>query len=521
MISVAVGLFVALCVLPLIYMLGYSFVDKTGHFSLDNYRRLIAESRQQKLLVNSFMLGGGTAALATIIGAPLGLLLARADLPAKRLLRLVLIIPLVIPPYILALAWIYVGGSAGLFAQATGRDILSVWTYSLPGAAVVLGIGFYPLAMLATEAAARRVDGRLEEAALLVARPSQVLRRITLPLITPSIAAAALIVFVLAISEFGVPGLLRVPVFTTEGFTAFSAFYDFGAATSLAVPLLVVALAAGIAVKLAIGERLLTTRRNMQPALLLRLGRWRAPALCGILLIISIAVLSPLLVLVSEVGQVEQITSAINASSSSITNSVVFAIVSATLIVGLSVLLGYGRNRAGKPLRALADLAFIVVFTVPSTVVGMGLIGLWNRPGILGEVYTSSAIIVVAYLARFVPVASFILAASFRQVPASFEEVAEVAGASWPRIFGRILLPQVRAGLAAAWVVSFIFAFGELGTTILVAPPNAATLPVHVYTMIANAPSNQVAALALMQVGIIVSPLALLGIFVRGERSKA
>jgi iron(III) transport system permease protein len=241
-------------------MFSLSFIDAAGNFSFVNYSRLIADSRQHGLLLNSLVLGTGSAILATAIGAPLGLLLSRANIPAKWLLRLVLVIPLVIPRYILALAWIYIGGSAGFIAQLFGRDILSDWTYSLAGAVIVLGISLYPLSMLATEAAARRVDGRLEEAGLLVARPRRVLRHITLPLIEPSVAAAALIIFVLAISEFGVPGLLRVPVFTTEIFTAFSAFYDFGAATALAIPLLVVTLIVAVTVKLITGERLLTTR---------------------------------------------------------------------------------------------------------------------------------------------------------------------------------------------------------------------------------------------------------------------
>ncbi len=128
--------------------------------------------------------------------------------------------------------------------------------------------------------------------------------------------------------------------------------------------------------------------------------------------------------------------------------------------------------------------------------------------------------IVLAYLARFVPVAALILAASVRQVPASFEEAAEIAGASWPRTFFRIVLPQIRTGLAAAGVVVFIFAFSELGATLLVAPPGESTLPVRVYTLIANTPSSEVAALALMQCGTVLIPLALLGAFARGKRGK-
>ena len=89
----------------------------------------------------------------------------------------------------------------------------------------------------------------------------------------------------------------------------------------------------------------------------------------------------------------------------------------------------------------------------------------------------SPLIIVVAYLARFVPVAALILAAAVRQTPTSLEEAAEVAGASWPRAFARIVFPQITVAAAAAFVVSFIFAFGELGATVLVAPPGESTLP--------------------------------------------
>ena len=99
-----------------------------------------------------------------------------------------------LPPYIVALAWVNLGW-----------DWLSEWTYSLPAAIVVLSLVLYPLSMLATEVAMRRIDGRLEEAGLIVASPGRVLRGITLPLVAPSVVAAALIIFVLAVSEFGVP----------------------------------------------------------------------------------------------------------------------------------------------------------------------------------------------------------------------------------------------------------------------------------------------------------------------------
>jgi iron(III) transport system permease protein len=516
-------LFVAICVLPLIYMLVVSFTGIDGGFTFNNYRRLLTEARQRELLMNSTFLGAATAFVATMVGAPLGLLLARVDLPAKSWLRLALLIPLVLPPYVLGLAWIYVSGSTGIAAHLLGRDLLSDATYSLAGAVAVLSIGFFPLAMLATEASARRVDGRLEEAGMLVATPRRVFTRITLPLIAPGIASAALVILVLAVSEFGVPGLLRVRVFTTEVFTAFAAQYDFGRATALSVPLLLLVLIAAVALKLTIGDRLLTTRRSMHPGLSFNLGLWRAPVLISIGILIALSVILPLSALASEARGAGPIVAAVQASGRAITNSIVLSLGGALLTVGLGLLLGYSRARARTRFGRLADFVFIVLFAAPSTVIGVGLIGLWNRPGPFGEIYRSPLIIVVAYLARFVAVAALILAAAVRQISPSLEEAAEVSGARWPRAFARIVFPQITAATAAALVVSFILAFGELGATVLVAPPGESTLPVRVYTLIANAPSSQVASLALMQAFIVLMPLLLFGWLARdkprGKRS--
>lgn len=525
LIGLAFIIFTGLCVLPVVYMIGVSLVNTEGSLNLQNYRRLLVETRQRELLLNSTILGAGTALFGTLLGAPLGLLLARAHLPAKRLLRIVLIIPLIIPPYVLALGWILFTGSTGLLARVVGRDLLSGWTYSFAGTVAVLSLSYYPISMLATEAAARRVDGHLEEGALLVTTTRRVLWRITMPLIAPMVAAAALTIFVLGLSEFGVPSLLRVRVYTTEVFTAFAALYDFGAATALAVPLLVVTVIVAVIIKLILGERFITVRHSVHPALPVALGGWRVFAFVGTILVLSASVVLPLMTLAYEAGNLKHVTSSLEGSAAAIINSLSLAAIAATLIVVLGTFLGYWRARAQTRWCGLFDLVLLVIFAVPSTVLGVGLIGLWNRPGLLGEIYSSQAIIVIAYIARFVTIAALILAASVRQIPASFEEAAEVAGGSWLRTLAQIVLPNIRPAVVAAWLVSFILAVGELGTTILVAPPGESTLPVRIYTLIANTPSSEVAALALMEVGIILVPLTVLafltrgGVQHRGERS--
>ena len=126
----------------------------------------------------------------------------------------------------------------------------------------------------------------------------------------------------------------------------------------------------------------------------------------------------------------------------------------------------------------------------------------------------------LAYLARFIPVATLMLSATTRSVPLSHEEAASVSGARWLRTMATIVVPQMRLGLAAAWIVVFVLAFGELGVSILVAPPGDATLPIRIYTMIANTPPSHVAIYALLQTGIVLTAIAVLGTVVSFRNAR-
>ena len=244
--SAAVAAFAVFCVLPFAYMVARWLSESER---LTSSLIVLLDSRQRGLLLNTAVLGAGTAFAATLVGAPLGVALARMTLPFKPGLRILLAAPALLPSYVVGLAWLYLGSST--------------WTRSIPGGVIVLTVAFYPLSMLTTEAAVRAVEPRLEEAAALAATPIRVLGRITLPLVLPSILAAALVVFVLAISDFGVPALLRVRVFTTEIFTAFAALYDPVRATALALPLLVLSLLVALMSVRLTGDRLVARRRGL------------------------------------------------------------------------------------------------------------------------------------------------------------------------------------------------------------------------------------------------------------------
>jgi len=506
--TIAFALFACISLLPVAVMLAESFSIQEGP-SLSNYTSIIMDARQQVLLKNSVILSTAAALLATLLGAGLGFVLARMDLRYKRLLRFLLVIPLLVPPYILGVVWIFVSGRNGLIARLIGYDLISDWTYSLIGASIVMTLALFPLPMLITEAALRRINTRLEEAALISASGLRVLLRITLPLIARAVFAGALLVFILTIAEFGVPALLRVRVFATEVFTQFAAFFNFGAATAVATPLILSTLVVALLARPILSEEISRQRMSGWGSQRLRVtDRWKMAALMGTVLVLLVATILPVLALGVQAAEVSGLINQVRSSSSEIFNSISLSAIVATLAIAIGLMLGYAR--AQTRWRGLIDVLMIAIFATPSTIIGIGLINIWNRPGLFSAVYGSWTIVVIAHLARLIPVAALILSGYLAQMPRSAEEAADVAGSGWWRTLTRIIIPMNQPGIVAAWIVIFIFSFGELGATVLVSPAGSSTLPVRIYTIMANSTDAVVAALCLIQIVATLIPLVML-----------
>jgi iron(III) transport system permease protein len=489
----ACAIFVIVCVLPTAAMLAGSFTGEAGRGTLDAYRGVLSDARQWQLLTTSMSLGVGAALVAGALGMPVGLALARGvTVPGPW--RVVTIAPLLIPPYVMAVAWTLTIGPSGPLASVLSARRLNDWAYSAWAAPLVLGISLYPLVALAVDAALARVDVHAEDAARLVAPPMRVFSHITLPLMAPTVSVVLLLVFALAITEFGVPGLLRVRVYTTEVFTAFSAFYDAARATALAAPLLGAVLAIVVVGSRAADALMMSSRRStIAPRSPTALARLAAHAtLVGAAIV---ALVLPLTILARDAAMGTR--SSVDGSGAAALASLLLASASAVLVTALSAILGHARGSVRRGGWWL-DAACAWLFAVPGTVVGVGLILVWNRPG-LDSIYGTPAILIVANLARFLPLGILIVAAAARQISPSLEEAAALAGASWFRRWRRIWLPQMRNALMAVAGLTFVFAFGELGTAVLVTPPGLMTLPVHVYTVVANAPPGELARLALVQ----------------------
>ncbi|HQL54584.1 MAG TPA: ABC transporter permease subunit, partial [Phycisphaerae bacterium] len=158
----------------------------------------------------------------------------------------------------------------------------------------------------------------------------------------------------------------------------------------------------------------------------------------------------------------------------------------------------------------VAGAAVVVLLAVPAPVAAISLIGLLNRPGWPGAVYDSAAIVVLGYFVRFLPVAVLLLVPGVRRVPRDAERAARVDGCDWSREHWHVRLPALLPDVALAWLVLVIFSFAELGATLLLAPPGVTVAAVRAFTLLHFGVYRDVAVLAVLSVGLIVVPWALL-----------
>src|SRR5882724_5234486 len=266
--TIVLGLCVALVAIaglvPIAVMAVESF-RHNGHFSLDHYRELISSARFWPLFGNSIQLALATTTVCGLIGVPAGILFAKSDLSWRSGFMWLLTVPLVLPPYFVALGWARVVARIGTIA--------SDWLFGFGGCVLVLSSVFLPITMLLTFASILNVDRRLEEAARLVSGWPGVLRRVTLPLSAPGIVFSLVLVFLLAVGELSVPSFLRYPVLPVLSFTQFAASYNFGAATAAAAPLAAIAFV-GVLIESTVLQNRVFTFRNIGRGLLIPLGRW-------------------------------------------------------------------------------------------------------------------------------------------------------------------------------------------------------------------------------------------------------
>jgi iron(III) transport system permease protein len=438
------------------------------------------------IFLRTLLLGFGVVALSLAIGVPFAFLLEYTDLPFRSFFRIAYLLPLLIPPYISAIAWLEFLGKRG---NLTGLS-LPVDVYNLPSAVIILALSFFPIVTLITSFALRNVDSRLEDAARLLYPRRKVVERITLPLVMPHILISLIFVFVFSISEMGVPALLMVNVFTPEIFMQFSAFFDTSKAVALSLPLIALIFTLILLNHFYLGRKSFVTissfSRKIKSIKLSKTCNLIALSFVSLVFVLSFIIPVSVLLLESRFQFLRAFTEAFEP----LTNTLWLAILSASLMTFLGFFLAYFYRSSFDPI-------ILLPIAIPSMTVGIGIIVFFNTD-VSSFIYNSFLIILVGYMARFLPFVTKTLSPFFEQIHVSLEESALLSGASFPRIINRILTPLMKPGIISAWIVGFVLSIRELSTT------------VRIYTLMHYNDPEMVSSLSLLLMALIITPLILL-----------
>ena len=470
----------------------------------------VLDARTLALLWRTLSCGLASASLAFLLGAPFGFLVARTDMALAGLLRPLGLLPLLLPPVMLAMT------ASALWTDISGASAVIL----------VLGVGTFPLVALFTARAFERIDARREQAALLAGGLRAAIR-MEAPLVLPAALCGACFAFVLAINDFAVPDYVasigkKYNVYADEVFASWQSVHTPGKAVAAALPLVLLTFAALVpALWLRRRGSLATFDGDFRRPERLGLGGWRWGTGLVALLLVGVTGLLPLARLTWEAGGGRRgwslsglqaaFARGIEVGRGDLLRSLMYAGAAALVSILPALVLGHALQRARRT--GWLELAVVLPIAVPAILFGIGYIALWNHAA-TEEFYASGFLVVLLILGRFVAFPILAVSGATAMLDRRLEQAGVLAGARPARRLLSIVAPGVRASLLGGVALVFVFGMRELDAAILVPAANG-TAMFRVYNAIHFGRDDFVAALALMVVFFILLPGLLWSAFAR------
>ena len=493
----ALGLLVLFLLYPLSLVLDASLrVKGTGAVTLANYAQILASKYYLNSIGNSLLAATFATVGATLIGTPLAFCLARVDVPGKTVLLTLATLPLVLPSFVAAYALVLLLGHAGVVTTLLrGIGIPIGPIYGLTGITIVFLLTLYPYVLLPAVAGFRAMDVSIEEAARnLGGSRLYAFRTVVLPVTMPAVLAGALLVFIEALENFGVPVVLAEdrPFLAVDIFKLFAGEADNNPAAAGALSVLLIA---STAIVLLVQRRYLNKRRfatnarSAPPPLPLSPG-WRALAtgyswgvvLLSLLPFVAVLFISFLHfrgpVLTWQLG-LSNYSMLLEGSFRPLYNTLLLATITAIVATVVGAPVGYVVTRHRSGLSTALDMIGMVPFAVSGTVLAIGLIIAFNS-GVL--VLTGGwLILVIAYTVRKLPFCIRSSSAIVHQIEPSLEEASINLGVSPLRTFIMLTVPLMASGLIGGTILVWITAASELSSTIVLYTSRWSTMTVRMY----------------------------------------
>lgn len=515
---------------PVLVIVAAAVVLTTGFFVLwpllkvvaiprpADYLQLFTNSRWLQAALNSLFMTVISTASCTLVAFLFAYSIARLDIPLKGLLRFVTLLPIVSPPFIVALSYILLFGRQGLISKQllhSGFDI-----YGWHGLWIVQTVTFFPYAYAVIYDVLKTSAVHLEYAARnLGATRWQVFWHVFLPLCRPGIAGGALIAAMNVLADFGNPMVIGgdFTLLPTEAYMQMSGWFDVSSASVLSTAILLPAFALFLLNRVWVGRRSYVTVTGKESGLKAYPApfwiKWPLFACCLLVALFILAVYGVLFygAFTKTWGYDWSFTlqnlKYVSAKSGELYNSIVYALVSSVCAALLAMMLAYLTQRKRLGVNLLLDFLAILPGAVPGVFLGLGFAMAFNQAPF--NLSGTPAIMILALTFWNLPTCYSAILAGFQQIGKSLEEASLNLGAGSFRSFRRILLPLLKGPFLSGMSVSFLRSVTCLSVIIFIYSVNTQVGTVSILSLVQNGAWGGAAAFTAVLIGIAFAVLGL------------
>ena len=515
---------------PLSLLLKMAFSDGV-HFTLENFAKFFSRKYYSITLLNSFKVSIAATIASVVVGVVLGYFMSVFKVRGAKLLRMCIVMATMSAPFVGAYAWIMLLGRNGVITNflsglfgLTMPDI-----YGFNGIMLVFVTQLFPLVFLYVQGAMSKMDASLMEASEnLGCTGFKRFFTVVLPLISPTVLAGALLVFVRAMSDFGTPMLIG------EGYRTFTVilYNEFvgevsqnkGFASAIAI------IAILITMVVYFSQNFVAKKQAFSMNALHRIEKKQLHGFSNFIVhfityvVVGISILPQLYVVYTSFlktsGQIyvagyslQSYQDMFSRLGRSIQNTIVIPAVSLLIVVFLAVLIAYVAVRRRNVLSGAVDVISMIPYVIPGTVIGIAMISAFNREPLV--LTGGMLIMVVALVVRRLPYTIRSSVAILQQIPLYVEEAALSLGSSKPKAFFTVTLPMMSSGVLSGAILSWVTLISELSTAILLYTGKTQTLTVAIYTQIVRGNYGIASAMA-----TVLTVMTLLSLLIFNKISK-
>lgn len=517
---------------PLLEVFRQTVWDNGFDFSV--LQKTLSSSYFWKAFGNSVLLGLTTAAISTVVGYIFAFAVTRTEMPGKKFFHLIAMLPIVSPPFVMALAMITMFGRSGMITKGL-LGITNANVYGMHSLVIVQSLAMFPLAYLNLRGILESINTSVEDAAQsLGASRGKVFMSVTLPLCVPAIFSSILIVFIKSISDFGNPQLLGgdFATLSSQAYLQINGMHNLRGGALIAVSILLPSVLAFVIQKYWVSKKSFVSVTGKPTAGTQRIDEKRIVAplfiICAIfaLIVLLFYVTVVLISFVKTWGvdmtlTLENYRFAFQRGASYIQGSLILALIATPITAFMGMIIAYlviRKNFLGK---RFIEFSSILTFAVPGIVLGIGYILAFNKPPIL--LTGSATILIMALVFRNMSVGIESGTNSLRQVDPCIEEASASLGASTPRTFLRITLPLMRSALYTSLVNSFVRSMTSISAVIFIVSVNWNLLTVLIMSEVEASRFGVASAYCVILMLIVFAAFAVMDLLVNrlGKRKGA